>query len=116
MSKKQKRYVKNAGVEMGVKVTPPASVGLLSMGRQMLDRATNKQTHSTEYDKAELEAGVDWELVGNRIYLLAITTGTTNAQIRVEVSFDGVVMFDQTTSQGADATVARFRVTTRPEA
>ena len=110
-----KRFVKNAGVNMRVQLTPVGSIGFLSMARQMLDRDSDKQTHFKTWGKAALVSGVDWDLVGNRIYLLAIETGTPSAQVRVQVSFDGVVQLDQTTSQGSDEALALVRFTTRPE-
>ncbi len=108
-----KRYVKNGGVEMAIKVTPPAAVGFLSMGRRMSNRTTKKQTHFKEYGKAVLEAGVDWDLIANRVYELAITTDAPNEQIRIEISFDGKVSVNDLFSQGGDPALAEVRVTTR---
>ena len=104
------------GEKMKIKVTPPASVGFLSMHRRMIDRKTRKQTHKKTYNKAELEAGVDFRLIASRVYEFVITVDVPSANIRIEISFDGQESVGDKFSQGNDAALADFRVTTKKAA
>jgi len=93
----------DGGETMLIKLTPPASVGFLQMGRRMIDRDTRKPTHTKNYGMAKLVAGDEF----------VITTDKPNAQINIQIAFDGTDEFNEKFSQGSDAALADFRVTVR---
>ena len=106
----------DGGEEMLIKLTPPPAVGFLEMVRRMTSRETNKQTHLKTYTMTELVAGVDFDLIPSRIYEFVITTDQANAQIAIQISFDGKDAINGAFSQGTDAALADFRVTVKKAA
>lgn len=107
------RFVKNGGDKMTLKMTPVGPVGVLAMARRTIDRATSTTTHVINYDKADLEDGLGWTLIPNRVYEFTTTSDTPGSSIRVEISFNGKSFVDETLSQGAEPLLTDIRVTTR---
>lgn len=106
----------DGGEEMLIKLTPPASVGFLSMGRRMTNRITKKQTHTKTYSMAELVAGVDFDLIPSRVYEFVITTDSPSANVNIQIAFDGKDAINGPFSRGAGAVLADFRVTVKNSA